>query len=149
MSKGSGEFSGGCMCGAVRFHIRGTPFDVAYCHCQSCRKHTGGPVATLAGFKVGEVSFTGAGRKLYGSSPGVHRAFCGDCGTSLTWEGEVHDKGPIMEFHISTFDDPEVLVPTSHANEPERIGWFDVADELPRYEGLNGVTTLLHHGPLK
>ena len=38
------------MCGAVRYEVRGEPFLVSYCHCRSCRKHNGGPVA---GYKMG------------------------------------------------------------------------------------------------
>ncbi len=52
----------------------------------------------------------------------------------------------MVEIHISTFDEPENLAPTSHAFEPERIPWFDVADALPRYEGFSGESALLHHG---
>jgi hypothetical protein len=27
------------------------------------------------------------------------------------------------------------------------LSWFDVADDLPRYEGFSELSTLLHHGP--
>jgi hypothetical protein len=39
----------------------------------------------------------------------------------------------IIEFHISTLDDPEAYVPAWHWHHEERIAWFDVADGLPRY----------------
>ena len=32
-------------CGAVRFRLIGLPYEVDYCHCRSCRKHTGAPVS--------------------------------------------------------------------------------------------------------
>ena len=140
--------TGGCMCGAVRYETSGEPFSVIHCHCHSCRKHNGGPVVTLAGFTAGQVSFSGADRKIYESSPGVGRAFCGNCGTPLTWERDGGELGPIVEFHISTFDDPDILVPSGHAFDPERISWFDIADNLPRYEGFAGDSPLLRHGPV-
>ncbi len=71
----------------------------------------------------------------------------GCCGTPLTWEGDGGDLGPIVEFHLSTFDDPASLVPTAHAFYPERIPWFDIADSLPRYEGFAELSPLLRHGP--
>jgi len=120
---------------------------INYCHCESCRKHNGAAVVTLAGYRVDQVRFTGNERKKYESSPDTYRAFCGTCGTPLTWEGDGGDLGQIIELHISTFDDPESMVPTSHAFEPERLGWFDVADDLPRYEGFSETSPLLHHGP--
>jgi hypothetical protein len=144
------KMSGGCMCGAVRFEVSGEPFLVSHCHCQSCRKHNGAPVVTLAGYKSGQVSFSGEDRRLYESSPGVGRAFCGKCGTPLTWEGDSGDEelGNIVEIHLSTFDEPDLLVPTGHAFYLERVGWFDVADTLPRYEGFVEYSPPLRHGPV-
>jgi hypothetical protein len=136
------------MCRAVRYETTGESFGVIHCHCHSCRKHNGAPVVTLAGFKADQVTFSGDERKIYESSPGVGRAFCGNCGTPLTWEGDGGDLGPIVEFHISTFDDPEVLVPSAHAFYPERITWLDIADGLPRYEGFSEDSPLLRHGPV-
>jgi len=135
------------MCGAVRFETRGEPFSVAHCHCHSCRKHTGAPVVTLAGFLQDQVRFTGAGRSLYESSPGAQRGYCTACGTPLTWEGDGGELGPIVELHLSGFDAPEELVPTAHAFYPERLPWFDIADDLPRYEGFAELSTLLGNGP--
>jgi len=141
--------SGGCMCGKIRYEAQGAPFDVTHCHCHSCRKHNGAAVVTLAGYKADQITWSGAERKFYESSPGVKRAFCGDCGTPLTWEGDGGELGAIVEFHISTFDEPDTLKPTAHAFDPERIAWMDVADDLPRYEGFPGVGTPLRHGPVK
>ena len=139
--------SGGCMCGAVRYEAVGEPFSVSHCHCHSCRRHTGAPVVTLAGFKKDQVRFTTGERRIYGSSPGVERAFCGQCGTPLTWEGDGGDLGPIIEIHISTFDDPDALVPQSHSYHDERIAWFDVADNLPRYRESGSSGEPYRRGP--
>ena len=141
--------TGGCMCGAVRYETKGQPFSVAHCHCESCRKHTGAPVVTLAGFLKDQVSFNGEERSLYESSPGAIRAYCDRCGTPLTWEGDGGEIGMIVELHLSTFDNPEALVPTAHAFYPERLPWFDIADDLPRYDGFAELSTLLCHGPAR
>ena len=142
------KMQGGCMCGSVRYETIGDSFGVNHCHCRSCRRHNGAAVVTLAGFKADQVKFSGRERKIYKSSPGVGRAFCGDCGTPLTWEGDGGELGPIFEFHISTFDRPELLIPTAHAFEPERIPWFDIADSLPRYSGFANDSSPLRHGPV-
>ncbi len=148
MSDAGKTYSGGCMCGAVRYEASGEPFSVTQCHSHSCRKHNGGPVVTLAGFTSGQVAFSGTERKIYESSPGVGRAFCGNCGTPLTWEGDGGDLGPIVEFHISTFDNPDVLVPSSHSFLIERIAWFDIADGLPRHDGFSSEGEPTRHGPV-
>ncbi len=147
MGKDAFPMTGGCMCGGVRYETTGEVFRVIHCHCQSCRRHTGAPAATLAVFKAEQVAFSGDDRKFYRSSPGVGRAFCPECGTPLTWETGLGDLGPVCALHISTFDDPDALTPSAHSFYPERIPWFDIADNLPRYEGFVKDATLLRHGP--
>ena len=141
------KMSGGCMCGAVRYETMGESFLISHCHCESCRKHNGGPMVTLAGYKADQVAWSGDQRKFYESSPGANRAFCGNCGTPLTWEGDGDELGMIVELHISTFDNPNELIPTGHAFYNERLEWFDAADNLPRYEGFVGYSEPLQHGP--
>lgn len=41
------NFTGGCLCGAVRYEIKGKPVVVARCHCEECQKISG------AGHSVG------------------------------------------------------------------------------------------------
>ena len=116
---------GGCLCGAVRLRAEGEPKWVSYCHCQSCRRHTGAPVAAWAGFERPQVSFTPE-PTWFASSPGVRRAFCGRCGSSLAFQGE---RWP-TETHIclGAFDDPEPLAPGGHACADERIAWMHISD---------------------
>ena len=106
-------------------------------------------MVTLAGYLKRQVTFLGKERSFYASSPAVLRAFCSNCGTPLTWEGDAGALGQVIELHVSTFDDPEAMVPTAHAFYPERISWFDVADDLPRYEGFPEDSVVLCHGPAK
>ena len=51
--------TGGCMCGAVRYEAVGEALDIGYCHCHSCRRHTGAPVVTFVVFEADNVHFTG------------------------------------------------------------------------------------------
>ena len=125
---------GGCMCGAVRYEAVGKPQAVGHCHCPSCRHHTGAPVTTFVVFAEERVTFTKGERKIYNSSPGVGRAFCGDCGTTLTYESneEEWDNRPFILLHISSLDNPDGFVPERHWYHEMGISWFDTADDLPR-----------------
>ncbi len=135
MGEETEKVTGGCMCGAVRYAAP-EPHSVIYCHCRSCRRHTGAPVASLAGYLREEIVWSGETRKIYQSSPGIERGFCGKCGTPLTWEGTVEELGgALIEVFISTTDDPDALVPTYHIWHEERIKWFETPDNLPRYRG--------------
>ncbi len=135
---------GGGMCGAIRYEAVGEPMVVAHCHCDSCRRHTGAPLVTLVSFEASQVRFTEGSRKIYASSPGVGRAFCGDCGTTLTWESEQRGQS-LIEFHIGTLDEPDALPPSLQVFHGERLAWFDTADCLPRYrEGRHGTDPYRH-----
>ncbi len=147
MTDAAAKHTGGCMCGAVRYETAGGPSRVLHCHCHSCRHHTGAPMATLAVFEAGQVRFSGEPRKPYASAAGVERAFCGNCGTSLTWETVLGAEGAVCAVHISTFDDPETLKPDGHSFYPERITWFDAADDLPRHAGFVAGSVPMQYGP--
>lgn len=126
--------TGGCMCGAVRYELDGTPTWNVYCHCRSCRKHTGAPVSVLITCVPEQVRWTAGERVFYESSPGRFRAFCRDCGTPLTWETEVKDNA-WLGIHVSTLDHPEHFQPVEHVFHGHAIPWFDTADDLPRHDG--------------
>ncbi len=135
----TGVHEGGCLCGAVRYRCTGAPLWVAHCHCESCRRATGGAVVTWAGFARDRVTFTAGWPQRFASSPGVTRSFCSHCGTPLTYEAErCADE---VHFAIGTFDRPEALPPTSHVFDAERISWLHLADDLPRYAGLGRDNT--------
>ncbi len=126
--------TGGCLCGAVRYAARGPVKWTGYCHCHSCRHATGAPVAAFAGFDEENFSYTKGEPKVFESSPGVWRSFCGRCGTPLTYRatrfaGEVH-------IHTGTLDDPQGFAPRSHVFCAERISWFDTTDNEKRFDTL-------------
>jgi len=116
--------------------------------CLSCRRYTGAPVVTLAGYRREQVAWTADPRQIYRSSPDVERGFCGNCGTPLTWEGDGGEHGPLIEILISTTDDPAALVPQFHIHNDELIEWFDIADGLPHFHvwGDDGSEPY-RHGP--
>ena len=85
-------------------------------------------------FTEDQVEWVSGDRALYESSPGIARGFCRDCGSSLTFEGP-HKGRRLVEFHISTLDDPDQFPPHEHTHHGERISWLHLADELPKYPG--------------
>ena len=125
MAHGEG-IQGGCMCGAVRYEAEGAPLHVGYCHCRSCRHHSGAAVAGMLVFKPEQVRIVGV-PSFYASSPGVRRGFCGRCGTSLTWEGR-----GLVSVHIGALDDPDAHAPSLHWRYEERSPWCDVGLDLPK-----------------
>lgn len=122
-------WEGGCLCGDVRFRAEGAPKWVVWCHCQSCRRHSGAPAAAFVAFDEEHVEVTRGEITKFASSPDMRRGFCARCGSTITCQGgprpgEVH-------FHLGAMDQPERLVPTSHVFPEERLPWFP-GDAAPR-----------------
>src|SRR5215203_1283128 len=116
--------TGGCLCGAVRFRAFGEPVTVAWCHCSSCRKHTGAPAACYADYLRHSVEFLKGRPAHFQSSAGVLRGFCAECGSTLTFEEAA---APDMLFlHIGSFDEPQVFRPVASSHGSERLPWVRV-----------------------
>ena len=121
--------TGGCMCGSVRFAGTGEPLHTGYCHCRSCRHHSGAAVAGMLVFERENVVIDGEAFRTFESSPRIRRGFCGRCGTSLTWEGH-----GMISLHIGTLDDPDAHPPTLHWRYEDRSPWCDAGADLPRVQ---------------
>lgn len=139
---------GHCLCGGIKYEFEGKPDWVAYCHCESCRRHTSSSVATMVGVKLAQFRYLEGTPAAYQSSPGVWRYFCPTCGSPMAftddarWPGEVH-------LYIGTLEHPEAFVPTGHVHAAEQLPWFEVADELPRFEKFGKGAKPSRHGPRK
>ena len=129
--------SGGCFCKAVRYQISAEPTATAICHCESCRRASGGDSVAWAVLPSDGFEITDGQPQTYESSPGIFRSFCRDCGTSLTFEANSAGSD-LIEFHISTLDNPDEFPPNEHTHYAERISWLAIADELPKFRGSLG-----------
>ena len=86
MSEGtdSPRATGGCLCGAVRYEVRGPLRDVVLCHCSHCRR-THGHVAAYAACARPDLVLTDDRGLRWYEDGDRDRGFCGVCGASLFW----------------------------------------------------------------
>jgi hypothetical protein len=128
MSDNTAEhFEGGCICGAVRFVAIGPPKSVAWCHCQSCRKHSGAPVSVFALYDRAAYMVTKGEIAKFDSTPGrTRRGFCSRCGSTLTCESvqSPHE----THFHVGAFDDPAKFQPTRQIFPEEQLPWLHLSE---------------------
>jgi hypothetical protein len=117
--------TGRCLCGAVRFTVRGPLRSTAVaCHCTSCRRFTGGLwVGTCARREHVQIE-CGDTLTWFRSSPDARRAFCGRCGSSLFWEGDDEPTGLKLAVHCWTAESAD-------------CGSFDPG--IPRKPGPSGL----------
>jgi hypothetical protein len=115
------RISGGCYCGKVRFAASSPVLFQANCHCANCRRAAGAQAVAWITVRPAKFAFTMGEPKRYRADTGAYRTFCGDCGTSLTYE---HDARP-DEIDITTgsLDAPEKFPPNRDVFPEEKLSW--------------------------
>lgn len=124
---------GRCLCGAVRFQIDLPILSCVTCHCESCRRQCSAPMTAYVGVPDGQWRWTQGAPKLYESSPGVERSFCGACGSPLSFRSRKMSN--VMHLYLAALDDPTAFAPTLHAAYEERLPWLHLTDDLPTVTG--------------
>lgn len=115
---------GGCLCGAVRYEVRGTPKAVGLCHCADCRKATGGHALHYADWPKSAVTLTGRLQTHAG------RSFCPECGSRV-----VHFNAHQTEILLGTLDDPPTdLVPQLEIWTIRREPWVQPVPGARQFE---------------
>jgi hypothetical protein len=128
-------FTGGCLCGAVRYLCSAEPVMAGHCHCEDCRRSSGtGHSSHLAVPEVG-VALTGE-VKGYSSAADsgniVTRYFCPTCGAAVY---STNVSMPGMTFlRASSLDDLEVFKPQMHVYASRAASWDHRREDLPAFD---------------
>jgi hypothetical protein len=106
--------AGGCLCGAVRFSVAGTPLRVGLCHCQDCRRLSGSAFNFFGIWPKSGYNATGELRSFAG------RSFCPNCGSRIASLRD--DEAEIM---IGALDDvPSDILPDYEIWIARREPWL-------------------------
>ncbi|WP_179380176.1 GFA family protein [Jannaschia marina] len=118
--------TGGCLCGQVRFTVRGEMRPIIACHCVQCRKATGNFV-TATSAPRGAIDITGE-VTWFRSSEVARRGFCGTCGSQLFWDGP----GVNLSVMAGALDGATGLTLAGHIYCADAPDWYVIADGLPQ-----------------
>ena len=127
-------FTGGCLCGAVRYRLHGPLRPVVNCHCQQCRRSSGHFVAATAVKQRQFELLADAELRWYRSSAEARRGFCGVCGSSLFWQPTDAGRDHIAVM-AGTLDGPTGLTTRQHIFVDSAGDYYTLADGLPRSAG--------------
>ena len=100
-------FTGGCVCGAVRYECPVEPVMTANCHCRDCQKASGGAYVPALAVPRNAVTITGDVKyfDVKGDSGNiVSRGFCPICGARLFGKPAVMPD--FLVVMVGTLDDP-------------------------------------------
>lgn len=107
------QFTGGCLCGKLRFVASGQPYRVGLCHCLDCRKHHGALFHASAIFPQDAVTIEGETGEYAG------RYFCPRCGSSV-----FSHSGDEIEVNLGSLDAPDQLKPSYELWQVRRESWL-------------------------
>ena len=127
--------TGGCMCGAVRYEYDGGIGPSSYCHCDDCKRATGGPYTVGVLSRADKLRIVSGEIKSYtciaDSGRKITRQFCPICGSPLFTRGE---KYPALVFiKAGSLDNPERVKPGMQVWTERAVPWAYIDTTLPTY----------------
>ncbi len=131
------NFSGGCLCGAIRYEVSGDLVRVVNCHCDDCRRVTGSAFATNVFVKEDDLVVTlGEPKKfehIANSGSKRIKEFCPNCGSQLfsTTLGR-----PITSLKVGSIDDASFIKPTINLFWSRAIPCARLSSDLINYDEM-------------
>ncbi|MDP3746310.1 MAG: GFA family protein [Phenylobacterium sp.] len=130
-------FTGGCLCGAVRYTCDGTPMMAGHCHCEDCRRSSGTGHSSHLAVPEESVTLTGEAKGYVRPSDSgnpVTRAFCPTCGAPVF---STNTAMPGLIFlRASSLDDLEVFQPQMHVYRMRAASWDAASEGVPVFDKM-------------
>ena len=128
----SNQQHGSCFCGAVTLTVTGQPDVMGYCHCDSCRQWSAGPVNAFTLWQPDKVEITQGQDKLlsYNKTPNSTRKWCKECGGHVLSE---HPGINMIDVFSATIPDFK-FEPAIHVHYQESV--LSIKDGLPKFKDL-------------
>ncbi len=125
---------GGCLCGAIRYRVKGQPVRAYVCHCTFCQKRTSAAFSVNAWFEKDSFELMGEDLGSY-----EHRSdetdnllrlnFCRRCATVVFFEPA--DKFPeIRAITCGTLDDPNSIEIDTHTWARSAVRWMLIPENM-------------------
>ena len=126
------SYEGSCFCGAVHVALTGAPVAQGYCHCESCRSWSAGPVNAFTLWKPESVKVTRGEDKVgvYHKTERSYRKYCTTCGGHLMTD---HPLWNLIDVYAATIPGFR-FEPAVHVNYGETV--LRMKDGLPKMKDL-------------
>ncbi len=120
--------TGKCFCGAVEVEVSGAPEAMGYCHCESCRSWSAGPVNAFTLWKLDSVRIKkGAGHVgSYQKTERSERQYCTKCGGHIM---TTHPLWGLIDVYAAILPNFK-FEPGVHVNYAETV--LPMKDGLPK-----------------
>ena len=128
------ERSGRCLCGQIRYRIKGQPVVSRLCWCRDCQ-HIAGNGTANAVFPTEAIEIEGSPAEytsVADSGNQVRRRFCAACGSHLFADNT--GRLGLTVVRLGTLDDPSSITPEANIWTSSAPSWACLNTELPRFE---------------
>lgn len=129
-------FTGGCLCGAIRYEIKSDPVRVANCHCDDCRRSSGSPFATNVFVNADDLVVLQGSPKsfqhLTDSGNTMTKQFCGDCGAPLF--GGSSGGSAFRAVRVGSIDDASFVRPMIDVFASKALPFTILSDDTEHFE---------------
>jgi hypothetical protein len=121
-------YLGRCFCGAIELEVTGAPVAMGYCHCESCRSWSAGPVNAFTLWKPEDVRVAKGGEHLatFEKTSLSQRRYCAKCGGHLM---TAHPPLGLVDVYAATLPNLPFR-PGVHVNYAETV--LPMRDGLPK-----------------
>jgi len=121
-------YQGACFCGAVQIEIQGEPAAMGYCHCDSCRSWSAGPVNAFSLWQPDAVKVMAGGEHLatFSKTPFSERQYCSKCGGHVMTN---HPPIGLIDVYAATLPTLK-FAPGVHVNYAQTV--LPIRDGLPK-----------------
>jgi hypothetical protein len=131
------RFTGGCLCGALRYEVRGEPLYMGHCYCRDCRKASGSGFIPFMGVAAQAVRFQGESKAFVSPSANggdATRNFCPLC-AGLVFGG-VRGESDSFTLYVGSLDDPSLFRPTVAIFAKDRPDWTPMPSGLVVFDAM-------------
>lgn len=129
------EFTGGCLCQAVRYRITAAPVSSRVCWCRDCQYVGAGSGTANAIFPTAALTVEGElaeHTRVADSGNRVRRRFCPQCGTSMFANSSARPE--FTGVRLGTLDEPKRLRPEATIWTSSAPFWATFDPALPQFE---------------
>ena len=127
-------FSGGCLCGAIRYESRAEPLFSINCHCRDCQRTTGTAYAPVLAVPRDALRISQGEPTYYTSQSDsgetVSRGFCPECGSGIF--SKLSANPDIVGLKAASLDDPSWFRPTVDIYTDSAQPWDVMNPDLPK-----------------
>jgi hypothetical protein len=137
MNENGKRYTGGCLCGSLRYEADGEPLFAGHCYCADCRKASGSGFVPYMGFASNAVRFSGATLTFTSKAANggdAVRNSCPMCG-SLVFGGIV-GKDASFTIYAGSLDEPASFHPRTAIFTRNRPAWAVIPPDLRVFEAM-------------